>query len=122
MTDLNKRARLCLALFGISLGVAVLSFAGAVLLAYSKAYAAGIVLGAVAIIGFYSAPIYYNNAAISKASAKIISALGEGAETLEELSEKTGIRQDVCEKLFNKAVLRGFITDFEISDRKILKK
>ncbi|MBQ7333077.1 MAG: hypothetical protein IJW38_01845 [Clostridia bacterium] len=122
MEALNKRVKVCLVLFGISLGIAVLSFAGAVLLAYSKAYAAGIVLGAVAIIGFYSAPIYYNNAALAKASVKIISALDEGSESLDELSEKTGIRSDVCEKLFNKAVLRGFITDFQISNRKILKK
>ena len=122
MAALNKRARLCLILFGIALGIAIASFVGAVLLAYSKNYPAGIVLGVVSIICFYCAPIYYNNAAKSKAYARILSALDEGAESIDELSEKTGIRNDICKKLFEKAFHNGIIIDYVLSDGKITRK
>jgi len=122
MAALNKRAKICLVLFAISLGIAILSSVGAVFVAYSKSYAAAVVLAAVALIGFYSAPIYYNNSALSSASAKIISALDGGNLTIEELAEKTGIRADVCKKLFEKAFKKGYIIDFVLEDGKIVKK
>jgi len=118
MTNLNKHAKIALCLFVISLVIAIAAFAGGVYLAFAKAYAAGIVLGAVSIIAFYSAPIYYNNAALSKASFKILAAINDGAKSLDEVSHKTGIRKDACEKLYNKAVARGIIKGFEAFDVK----
>ncbi len=109
MNALAKRARLCLILFGISFGVAILSFAGALALALFKNYPPAFVLAAVSVIGFYSATVYYNNAALSKASAKICAAIDEDAKSFEEISEKTGIRLDACKKLYEKAAARGFI-------------
>ncbi len=109
MDALSKRARVCFILFGISLGIAALSFAGALALAISKNYPPAFVLAAVSVIGFYSAPIYYNNAALSRASAKISQAIDEGCQSYEEISEKTGIRLDACKKLYEKAAARGFI-------------
>lgn len=115
MKALSKRARVCFILFGISLGIAILAFIGALVLAISKNYPPTFVLTAVSIIGFYSAPIYYNNAALSLASVKITEAVESGSKTFEEISEKTGIRLDTCKKLYAKATAAGFI-DVSIND------
>lgn len=96
-------------LFAISLSVAILSFAGALVLAILKTYPPAFVLAAVSVIGFYSAPIYYNNAALSKASFKISEAIEEGADSFDEISEKTGIHIDECKKLYAKAAASGMI-------------
>ena len=109
MEALSKRARTCFILFGISLGIAILAFAGALAIAISKNYPPAFVLAAISIIGFYSAPIYYNNAALSRASVKITEAIEAGAESFEEISEKTGIRLEACKKLYAKATAAGFI-------------
>ena len=109
MNALKKRARVCLILFIIALVIAFSSFAGAIALAIFKKYPPAIVLTLVSLIAFYSAPIYYNNAALSKASAKISAAIDEGAKSFQEISEKTGIRLDVCQKLYKKASKRGMI-------------
>ena len=109
MEALSKRARVCFILFGLSLGIAVFSFVGALILAFLKNYSPAFVLTAVSIIGFYSAPIYYNNAALSRASVKITEAIDAGAKSFEEISEKTGIRIDTCKKLYTKATAAGFI-------------
>ena len=96
-------------LFAIALSLAILSFAGALTLAIFKKYPPALVLTAVSLFGFYSAPIYYNNSALAKASAKISLAIDEGCETIEAISEKTGIRLDACKRLYEKAVARGMI-------------
>ena len=109
MKALEKRAKTCFVLFALSLSVAILSFAGALVLAILKTYPPAFVLAAVSVICFYSAPIYYNNAALSKASFKISEAIDGGANTFEEISEKTGIRLDECKKLYAKATASGMI-------------
>ena len=111
MDALNKRSKTCLILFWIALSIAILAFAGAILLAFYKTYPPAFVLTALSLVGFYSAPIYYNNAALAKASAKISAAITEGADSFEKISEKTGIRIDVCKKLYSKAVARGMIKE-----------
>ena len=109
MNALKKRARTCLILFAIALTIAILAFAGALALAIFKKYPPAFVLTAVSLIGFYSAPIYYNNAALSKASIEISAAIDDGADSFEKISEKTGIRLDVCKKLYDKATAKGMI-------------
>ena len=109
MNALKKRTKTCLILFAVALSLAILSFAGALALAFFKKYPPAFVLTAVSLIGFYSAPIYYNNAALSKASYEISAAIDDGCDSFEKISEKTGIRIDVCKKLYAKATARGMI-------------
>ena len=109
MDALSKRAKVCFILFAVSLGIAIFAFVGALALAITKNYPPAFVLAAVSIIGFYCAPIYYNNSALASASVKIAKAIDEGAESFEEISEKTGIKLDVCKKLYAKATARGMI-------------
>lgn len=109
MNALKKKAKICLILFIIALSLACLSFGGALALAIFKKYPPAFVLTAVSLIGFYSAPIYYNNAALAKASAKISEAIDGGADSFEAISEKTGIRLDACKKLYAKAASKGLI-------------
>ena len=81
----------------------VLAVAGIVLFAVKLMYVPLIISVAVALHGFYGTPFYFRSYANLKLKIKVLECREQNPDaTLEEISEKTGVKAEVCRTLLKK--------------------
>ncbi len=112
------RAKLCLWLFGISLGIALAACVGVALFGTNAKYGGAVVCAVIALFSFYCAPIYFNSAKKHKMLASILGAIDNGAVSYAEISMATGLQEDACEKLFESAKAGALITGYDMEIKK----
>jgi len=119
MFFIKKREKTCFILFVSASILSVLAAVGVILLGTSGAYPAAIVCTALSAFAIYCIPIYYNNAARCRATARIYESILNGAGDFDTISIETGIEKQTAIKLLTRAINEKMITDTTIDGESI---
>lgn len=121
MFILEKRRKTALILTLSAAAVALFSAVGAVLLALSGNYAPAVICALLCIFSSYCVPIYYKSMMSAKLSLMIFSAVENGADSIDAVSEQTGIEKAAALRFVSEAINSKSVTDYSLDGEKIIK-
>lgn len=121
MFILEKRRKTALILTLSAAAVALFSAVGAVLLALSGNYAPAVICALLCIFSSYCVPIYYKSMMSAKLSLMIFSAVENGADSIDAVSEQTGIEKAAALRFVSEAINSKSVTDYSLDGEMIIK-
>ena len=121
MFILEKRRKTALILTLSAAAVALFSAVGAVLLSLSGNYAPAVICALLCIFSSYCVPIYYKSMMSAKLSLMIFSAVENGADSIDAVSEQTGIEKAAALRFVSEAINSKSVTDYSLDGEKIIK-